>query len=98
VVPVLVASGQPHADGRGIHPACVGLGVVGLGVGVAGGVVGAAVVVVGATVGDGGTVALGDGEAVCVALGVGVGLPAAMGSQSARSPPFAFVEIRHWWV
>jgi hypothetical protein len=78
-VPVFVASGQPHADGFGMHPVCcVGLGVGelvdGLGTG---GVVGTAVDVVGAAVGaavgDGETVALGDGEAVCVALGVGVG-------------------------
>jgi len=83
-----------------MHPVCVGLGVgeLGEGVGLAGGVVGAAVVVVGATVGDGGTVGLGDGEALCVALTVGVGLPDAIGSQSAVKPPFALVSTRHWWV
>jgi len=62
LVPVLVSSGQPHAEGFGIHPVAV---LVGDGVGVAVDVLGEGVGV---------TVGLGDGEMVGLALGLVVGV------------------------
>ena len=72
VVPVLVASGYPHADGTGMHPTGGGAVVVGGGVVVAGGVVAGGVV--------GGTVVgVGVGVTVGVTVGVGEGGGVAVG-------------------